>query len=75
MALASFSHISWILELVRWLWLDQLNAVGDKEGAFYDGKRVAAQYFFRYELPKTGPMFDLLVSLDRTTLDLDTTVL
>ncbi|KQU07431.1 acyl-CoA dehydrogenase [Rhodococcus sp. Leaf7] len=61
--------------VVAWLWLDQLNAVGDKEGAFYDGKRVAAQYFFRYELPKTGPMFDLLVSLDRTTLDLDTTVL
>ncbi|MGB6182164.1 MAG: acyl-CoA dehydrogenase [Rhodococcus sp. (in: high G+C Gram-positive bacteria)] len=61
--------------VVAWLWLDQVNAIGDKEGAFYDGKRVAAQYFFRYELPKTGPQFDLLAGLDRTTLDLDTSVL
>ncbi|MBY6682068.1 acyl-CoA dehydrogenase [Rhodococcus sp. BP-316] len=61
--------------VVAWLWLDQLRAIGDKEGAFYDGKRVAAQYFFRYELPKTGPQFDLLENLDRTTLDLDTSVL
>ncbi len=61
--------------VVAWLWLDQLRAIGDKEGAFYDGKRVAARYFFRYELPKTGPQFDLLENLDRTTLDLDTSVL
>ena len=26
-------------------------------------------YFFRWELPKTGPQLDLLASLDRTTLD------
>ena len=38
-------------------------------GDFYDGKRAAARYFFRYELPATGPQFDLLDSLDRTTLD------
>lgn len=57
--------------VVAWLWLDQLVAVGDQEGAFYEGKRLAAQYFFRYELPKIGPQFDLLAAMDRTTLDLD----
>ncbi len=36
---------------------------------FYDGKRAAARYFFRFELPRTGPQFDLLDSLDTTTLD------
>ncbi|MEH3155162.1 MAG: acyl-CoA dehydrogenase C-terminal domain-containing protein [Gordonia paraffinivorans] len=57
--------------VVSWIWLEQLLAVGDKQGDFYDGKRAAARYFFRYELPKTGPQFDLLASLDRTTVDLD----
>jgi hypothetical protein len=36
-------------------------------GDFYDGKRQAARYFFRYELPKTAPQLGLLASLDRTT--------
>ncbi|MCX6470876.1 MAG: acyl-CoA dehydrogenase [Corynebacteriales bacterium] len=57
--------------VISWIWLEQLLAVGEKTGDFYDGKRAAAQYFFRYELPKTGPQFDLLASLDRTTLDLE----
>ncbi|PXW35836.1 UNVERIFIED_CONTAM: butyryl-CoA dehydrogenase [Williamsia faeni] len=55
--------------VIAWMWLEQLLAVGDRQGDFYDGKRAAAQYFCRYELPKTGPQFDLLTSLDRTTLD------
>jgi alkylation response protein AidB-like acyl-CoA dehydrogenase len=55
--------------VVAWIWLEQLLAVGDRAGDFYDGKRAAADYFFRYELPKTGPQLDLLASLDRTTLD------
>jgi hypothetical protein len=37
-------------------------------GDFYDGKRQAARFFYRYELPKTAPQLDLLESLDRTTL-------
>ena len=57
--------------VISWIWLEQLLAVDEKTGDFYDGKRAAAQYFFRYELPKTGPQFDLLASLDRTTLDLE----
>ncbi|MCW2756770.1 MAG: acyl-CoA dehydrogenase, partial [Nocardioidaceae bacterium] len=61
--------------VVAWVWLEQLLAAGSKEGAFYEGKRAAARYFFRFELPKVGPMLDLLGSLDRTTLDLDPAVL
>jgi len=54
---------------VAWLWLEQLLAAHGKEGSFYNGKRHAARYFFRYELPKTAAQFDLLAALDRTTVD------
>jgi alkylation response protein AidB-like acyl-CoA dehydrogenase len=57
--------------VVAWLWLEQLLVVGDATGDFYDGKRAAARYFFRFELPTIGPKLALLESLDRTTLDLD----
>ncbi len=52
------------------MWLEQVLAAHGRDGDFYDGKRAAARYFFRYELPRTGPQFDLLASLDRTTLDM-----
>jgi butyryl-CoA dehydrogenase len=59
--------------VAAWIWLEQLLAVdardGTDGGAFAAGKRAAARYFFRYELPRTGPQFDLLDSLDTTTLD------
>lgn len=55
--------------VVVWVWLEQLIAAGEREGDFYAGKRAAAQYFFRYELPRVEPQFALLASLDRTTLD------
>ncbi|AJR29871.1 putative acyl-CoA dehydrogenase [Mycobacterium sp. VKM Ac-1817D] len=45
-------------------------AAEGQTGDFYDGKRQAARYFFRYELPKTAPQLDLLESLDRTTLEM-----
>ena len=56
--------------VVAWIWLQQLLAAHGRTGAFYDGKRAAARYFFRYELPRTDPQFALLESLDRTTLDM-----
>ena len=56
--------------VIAWMWLEQLLAVGEKSGDFYTGKRQAARYFYAWELPKTRPMFDLLESLDRTTLDM-----
>ncbi|WP_017582325.1 acyl-CoA dehydrogenase [Nocardiopsis valliformis] len=61
--------------VVAWLWLEQLVAAHGKEGGFYEGKRAAAAYFFRQELPRTGPQFDLVTSRDRTVLDVSPDVL
>jgi alkylation response protein AidB-like acyl-CoA dehydrogenase len=56
--------------VMAWIWLQQyLVAAGDDD--FCEGKRQAARYFFRWELPKTAPQLDLLASLDRTTLDME----
>ncbi|NSC24827.1 acyl-CoA dehydrogenase [Streptomyces albus subsp. chlorinus] len=64
--------------VVAWIWLGQFLAAG-REGApggdggegeaFLRGKRQAARYFFRFELPRTGPQFDLLASLDTLVLE------
>lgn len=56
--------------VLAWIWLEQLVAAGDKDGDFYAGKRQAGGWFFRWELPKVGPMLDLLASGDTTTLDM-----
>ncbi|MFG1934825.1 acyl-CoA dehydrogenase [Mycobacterium sp. NPDC048908] len=63
--LEAFGHI-----VVAWMWLEQLLAANGRTGDFYEGKRQAARYFFRYELPKTASQLDLLESLDRTTLEM-----
>ncbi|QZH62007.1 acyl-CoA dehydrogenase [Mycolicibacterium farcinogenes] len=63
--LEAFGHI-----VVAWIWLEQVLATEGQTGDFYDGKRQAARYFFRYELPRTAPQLDLLESLDRTTLEM-----
>ncbi|MGW2248867.1 acyl-CoA dehydrogenase [Kitasatospora sp. NPDC001660] len=55
--------------VMAWIWLEQFLALGDGADAFHEGKRQAARYFFRVELPKTGAQFDLLDSLDRTAED------
>ena len=54
--------------VVAWIWLEQLVAAHGRKGAFYEGKRAAAAYFFRHELPRTGPQFDLVASRDTTVL-------
>ena len=56
--------------VLAWTWLEQLLAADGRSGSFYDGKRQAGRFFFRWELPKTGPSLDLLESLDTTTLDM-----
>jgi alkylation response protein AidB-like acyl-CoA dehydrogenase len=61
--------------VVAWIWLEQVLAAAGKSGAFYEGKRAAARYFFRFELPTVHWRFDLLATLDRTTLDLDPSTL
>ena len=67
--LEAFGHV-----VVAWMWLEQALVAGrsmrgDVDGdAFYQGKLAACRYFFAFELPKVGPMLDLLASLDDTTL-------
>ena len=56
--------------VVAWMWLEQRLVAAEQAGAFFDGKRQAARYFFAYELPRVHPQLDLLASLDRTTLDM-----
>nr|BFE71348.1 hypothetical protein GCM10020092_046490 [Actinoplanes digitatis] len=53
------------------MWLEQATAAAGREGAFYDGKRLAARYFFAHELPRTTTWFDLLESRDTLLADLD----
>jgi alkylation response protein AidB-like acyl-CoA dehydrogenase len=57
--------------VVAWMWLEQATAAAGREGAFYDGKRLAARYFFTHELPRTATWFDLLESRDTLLADLD----
>ncbi|WP_049575900.1 acyl-CoA dehydrogenase [Nocardiopsis sp. SBT366] len=61
--------------VVAWMWLEQLIAAHGKEGTFYEGKRAAAAYFFRHELPRTEAWFALVASRDRTVLDTSPDVL
>jgi alkylation response protein AidB-like acyl-CoA dehydrogenase len=63
--LEAFGHV-----VVAWMWLEQFVAAAGRSGDFYDGKRQAARFFFRYELPRTAAQLDLLESLDHTTLDM-----
>jgi alkylation response protein AidB-like acyl-CoA dehydrogenase len=57
--------------VLAWIWLEQANAAHDRPGAFYDGKRAAARYFFTYELPRVDAQLDLVASCDRQLLGLD----
>ena len=57
--------------VLAWVWLEQLLATDGRDDAFHQGKRHAARYFYRFELPQTGPQLDLLARLDPTTLDTD----
>ena len=55
--------------VVAWLWLEQALATGTATSDFHEGKRAAARYFHRWELPTVHAQLDLLESLDRTVLD------
>ena len=52
--LQAFGHT-----VLAWLWLDVALAVGG-EGAFAEGKRAAARYFFAYELPKISAWLEVV---------------
>lgn len=64
--LEAFGHV-----VLAWIWLEQAVAAARGSEDFHRGKRVAARYFFHWELPRTAPLFDLLDAMDRTTTDLD----
>ncbi|MCC5809967.1 MAG: acyl-CoA dehydrogenase [Ectothiorhodospiraceae bacterium] len=63
---------------VSWLWLRQavlaenaLSSSPDAQAqAFYQGKRQAARYYLRWELPAVHQQAELLKSLDDTTLEM-----
>jgi hypothetical protein len=57
--------------IMSWMWLEQFLAAEGRVGDFYEGKRQATRYFFRYELPRTVPQLALLRALDTTTLDME----
>jgi hypothetical protein len=57
--------------VIAWMWLEQAIVADGKQGDFYDGKRLAARYFFTHELPRTAVWFDLLDSLDTLLVGLD----
>ncbi|GAA3341585.1 acyl-CoA dehydrogenase [Amorphoplanes nipponensis] len=57
--------------VIAWMWMEQATAAADRPGAFYDGKRLAARYFFTHELPRTTAWFELLESGDTLLADLD----
>jgi hypothetical protein len=57
--------------VIAWIWLEQAVAAAGKDGDFYDGKRLAARYFFTHELPRTAASFDLLESRDTLLAELD----
>ena len=63
--LEAFGHV-----VLAWIWLEQFVVAAGHQSDFYEGKRQAARYFFRYELPRTASQLDLLESLDRTTLEM-----
>jgi hypothetical protein len=57
--------------VIAWMWLSQAAAASDEPGDFYEGKRLAARYFVTHELPRIGPLLDLLDRRDTLLADLD----
>ena len=62
--------------VAAWIWLRQALAARrgmanrPADAAFYRGKLQAARYMATWELPATGPQFDLLAALDRGPFDM-----
>ncbi len=56
--------------VIAWIWLEQF-LVADGDDPYYQGKRQAARYFFRYELPRADNPIALLEQMDATVLAMD----
>ncbi len=67
--------------MVAWQWLQQALAASNRleanlskaEGAFYQGKLYAFQYFFGYELPKCAGLVERLLNQDGLTVNMKAT--
>lgn len=62
---------------IAWMWLKQAAAASKAlaeepapDRSFYQGKLMAATFYFNHELPKIGPMASLLSSLDTIHVDM-----
>lgn len=62
--------------IIGWKWLEMAELAGQKlqtdspqNASFYEGKLVACQYFFRYELCRIKAWSTLISSIDTTTFD------
>jgi alkylation response protein AidB-like acyl-CoA dehydrogenase len=60
--------------VLAWIWLDvalaALGADASKSRASTEGKIMATQYFYRYELPKTGAWLQVVENRDTTCADM-----
>ncbi len=64
---------------IGWQWLKQAvaaqkaltTAEGESELNFYNGKVATADFYFEYELPKTRPLHEKLMSSNRVTMTVD----
>ncbi|MET1114694.1 MAG: acyl-CoA dehydrogenase [Comamonas sp.] len=59
--------------VLAWMWLDVARATlrGEAQSAANIGRRAAARYFFRYELPRIGAWLTVVRERDMTCADLD----
>jgi butyryl-CoA dehydrogenase len=60
--------------VLAWTWLELLlvgeGSQGASAGLAFEGRQRAAQYFFRYELPKIDAWLAVVASRDRTCADM-----
>lgn len=61
--LEAFGHVT-----VAWVWLGQLLALGAREDGFARGKRQAARWFLRWELPRVDAWLERLADNDDSAL-------
>ena len=59
--------------VLAWMWLDVARASlrGDAQSAANIGRRAAARYFLRYELPRIGAWLEVVRTRDVTCADMD----
>ena len=59
--LQAFGHL-----VLAWIWLDVAQATQGDETLAAQGRRAAARYFFRYELPRIGAWLQVVRTRDQT---------